>query len=148
MINISGFGTEIQLTASNTFPAGFNISQFADDADPLDVPSVQIADTAMGLNGDLLAWSKANSIKITINVIPGSDDDKNLSILLDANRVARGKLSAKDTITLTIIYPDGSHGTLGDGVITDGMPVNSIQSAGRKKTKAYMFAFESVSGVQ
>jgi hypothetical protein len=143
--DVSGFGLRIRLTASRTFPAGFTITQFADDADPFDLPSIQIADKAMGLNGDLITWSKANPITPTINVIPGSEDDRNLAVLLEANRVGRGKSGARDTITMTGTYPDGRSITLNAGVITDGMPGNSVASAGRLKSKPYAFAFEGMS---
>jgi len=91
--DVSGFGLRIRLTASRTFPAGITITQFADDADPFDIPSLQIADTAMGLNGDLISWSKANPIKPTLNVIPASEDDRNLAVLLEANRVGAASRS-------------------------------------------------------
>lgn len=142
MQNISGFGLSIRVLASNTFPAGFTLTQFADDADPFDIPSIQIADKAMGLNGDLVVWAKATPIAITLNVIAGTDDDKNLAILLEANRVARGKNGARDQITLTAIYPDGTQMTLSPGLITDGMPGKSVASAGRYKSKSYAFTFE------
>lgn len=142
--DVSGFGLRIRITASRTFPAGFTVSQFADDADPFDVPSIQVADKAMGLNGDLVSWSKANPVTPTLNVIPGSDDDRNLAVLLEANRVGRGKSGARDTITMTGMYPDGRSVTLSGGIITDGSPANSVASAGRLKSKAYAFAFEGV----
>ena len=42
---ISGIGLQIQLVSTVTFPnGGFIITQFADDTDPLDVPSMQIGD--------------------------------------------------------------------------------------------------------
>lgn len=141
--DISGFGAEVQVKASETFPSGFGVTQFADDADPFDIPSLQIADKAMGLNGDLITWSKANPILITLNVVPGSEDDSNLAILLEANRVGKGKTSARDTITIVAAYPNGGTLTLSEGKITDGMPGNSIASAGRLKSKAYQFAFEN-----
>jgi len=145
MNDVSGFGLRIRLTASATFPAGITLSQFADDADPFDIPSLQVRDTAMGLNGDLVSWSKANPIKPTINVIPGSEDDRNLSVLLEANRVGKGKFGARDTITMTATYPDGTSLTVSQGVITDGAPGKSVASTGRLKSKAYVFAFESMS---
>jgi hypothetical protein len=104
-----------------------------------------VADKAMGLNGDLIVWSKATAIPVTLRVIPGSEDDKNLSILLDANRPARGKRPARDKVTLTIIYPDGRSQQLSPGAITDGPPVLSVSSAGRFKTRDYVFAFEGLS---
>ena len=145
MQNVSGYGLSINIIASNTFPIGFGVTEFADDNDPLDVPSLQIGDSAMGLNGDLIAWSKANPIKVTLNVIPGSVDDRNLSILLDANRVGKGKVGARDTITMNIQYPepDGSFVQLINGIITDGMPFTAVASSGRKKTNNYQFTFEN-----
>jgi hypothetical protein len=140
--DVSGFGLRVRLRASSTFPAGVTISQFADDADPFDLPSIQIADKSMGVNGDLIVWSKANPIIWSISVIPQSEDDRNLAILLEANRTSRGKFSARDEITVTGIYPDGSQVTLIAGTITDGPPGSSVASAGRLKSKTYMFAFE------
>ena len=141
--DISGTGTVVVLRASTTFPAGLTISQFADDSDPLDVAALQIADTAMGLNGDLLKWSKANPISMTLNVVPGSPDDVNLQILGDANRVGQGKVSAKDNITATVAFPDGTVQVLSNGILKQYMPGNSIASSMRIKTKPYVFEFES-----
>lgn len=144
--DISGQGLEINLTASNTFPEGFVINQFADDADPLDIADIQLAETAMGLNGDLISWNTANPIPMITNIIPGSDDDINLGILAEANRVGRGKVSAKDKITANIIYSDGRIVTLTDGKITNAPTTDSVASAGRKKSKTYTFTFENKTG--
>ena len=143
MQNISGYGSSINILASKTFPVGLIINQFADDADPLDVPSLQIADSAMGLNGDLIVWSKANPIKVTLDVIPSSFSDINLAILMEANRVGRGKTGARDVITMNLIYPSGNFISLINGVITDGLPFSPVASAGRLKSKSYSFAFEN-----
>lgn len=144
MQDISVFGLRVQVVASQTFPSGINITQFADDADPFDAPSMQIRDKAMGVNGDLITWSKANPLPVTLNVVPNGEDDKNLSVLFEANRVGKGKQGARDTIAITVIYPDGRTSSFTQGTITDGMPSNSATSAGRLKTKAYAFAFENV----
>lgn len=146
MADISGFGLSLNVVASVSFPKGFIVTQFADDADPFDLPSIQIADKAMGLNGDLITWSKATPIAITINVVPNSADDKNFATIFEANRVGKGKKSANDVITLTGIYPDGKSVTLTGGKMTDGMPANGVASAGRLKSKAYVFTFENKIG--
>lgn len=142
MQDISAFGIRVRLVASETFPAGIDLTQFADDADSLDVPSQQIADKAMGVNGDLIVWSKANPLNITLNIIPNSDDDRNMQVLLEANRVARGKRSVRDTITLTAVYPDNKIVTWSSGKLTDGIPGNALASSGRMKSKPYAFSFE------
>lgn len=142
--DVSGFGARVTLIASATFPQGVNLSQFADDADPFDIPSMNIGDTAMGVNGDLVTWSKANPAKVTLALIPQSDDDRNMAILFEANRVGRGKTSAGDIITLSAVYPDGTTKTFTGGKLTDGQPGSSVSSAGRMKSKAYMFHFEGM----
>lgn len=144
MQDISGFGIRVILRASNTFPQGITLTQFADDADPFDTPSQQLMDKAMGLNGDMVVWSKANPITPTLNVIPDTDDDRNLQVLAEANRVGRGKTSARDVITMTVIYPSGRSLTLNQGKITDAIVTQPVASAGRLKTKPFAFAFENM----
>ena len=143
--DISGFGIEARIIASTTFPDGFSVTEFADDADPIDFPSQQIADKAMTLNGDLVTWSTANPIPLTMNVIPGSEDDLNLGILLEANRVGQGKTSARDVITFTSTTPgpEGRTVTFTNGRITDGMIADGVAGSGRFKTKTYLFSFEN-----
>jgi hypothetical protein len=144
--DISGFGFISNLQASNTFPNGFDISQFADDADPFDTSDIKLGDSKMGLNGDLIFWSVAAPIIVKIAVVPGSNDDQNLAALLLANRVGAGKSSAQDQITLTNTYPTGPRKTLVGGRITDGPVMSSVASAGRLKSKTYTFTFENVGG--
>lgn len=143
MARISGYGLLINIVASITFPVGFSITQTADDADPFDIPALQIADNAMGGNGDLLVWDTAKPPLINIGVVPNGSDDKNLSILFEQNRPGRGKLSVNDVITLTGIYPDQTSITFLKGAIISGMPGNAIASAGRMKSKVYGFVFEN-----
>jgi hypothetical protein len=144
MNDISVFGLRVQLQASQTFPSGISLTQFADDADPFDAPTMQIRDKAMGVNGDLITWAKATPISLSLSVVPNSEDDRNLAVLFEANRVGKGKQGARDVINVTAIYPDGRTASFTQGVITDGMPANSPSSAGRLKSKTYQFAFENV----
>lgn len=145
MQDISGNGISVRLIASQTFPTGITLTHFADDTDPLDFPSVQVADKGMGVNGDMVAWSVASPVDLTLAVIPNTVDDLNLMTLLEANRVSRDKASARDIISITSIYPDGSQTSVSLGKITNGSPAQSIASAGRMKSKQYVFAFEKIS---
>jgi hypothetical protein len=146
--DITGFGIVVNLVASSTFPTGITLTQFADDSDPVDLASVRIADVAMGANGDLLTWAKAIPLPAVLNVVAGSDDDINLQILADANRVAQGKASAGDIITMTIVYPDLSSVTLIQGRLTDSAFGKSIAgSSFRMKTKSYAFSFQDKVGI-
>ena len=145
-LDVSGFGLVVNLVASNTFPTGLVLTQFAADTDPVDLPSVDIGEAEMGLNGDLITWAKAVPLNGTMAVIPGSADDLNLQILWDANRVAQGKQSVQDSITLTIVYPDLSQVTLINGKIISGPPGRSVLSSGKQKTKVYGFRFQNKIG--
>ena len=144
MTDIAGYGASLRVIASNTFPVGFDVNQFADDGDPLDIPSLTIAGSAMGLNGNKVEWTTANPIPVTTNVIPGSEDDKNLALLFEANRAGRNKASAKDTITMIASYPDGQVVTFTGGSCQEFMPAKSIASEGRLKSKAYVWSFENL----
>lgn len=143
MQDTSGTGIEVNIIALPTFPAGLKVTQFSDDADPLDAGDIQTAEYGMGVNGDLVVWRTPKPIEATLSVIPNSDDDKNLMILFDANRVAKNKLSTKDLITMVIKYPDGETKMLTNGAIISGSPINSIGSNGKTKSKVYRFVFEN-----
>jgi len=143
MQDVAGFGLSVRVIASKTFPAGFTVTAFADDADPFDLPELQINDAANGLNGDMISWSTSAPIPFAMSVIPNSEDDKNLAVLYEANRAARGKRPAKDIITVVGMYPDGSTITLFPGIIFSATPGRSVGSSGRLKSKTYNFRFEN-----
>jgi hypothetical protein len=98
----------------------------------------------MNLNGDLVVYSSPVPLIRTINAIPGSPGQRNLALIYEANRVARGKRPARDIITVIANYPDGSTETLSTGKMTNGMPGKSVASAGRVKTNAYSMAFQDL----
>jgi len=142
--DISVFGLSLNLVASTTFPNGITIESFADNADPLDSPDLAIAEMALGPNGDSVTWSRPALIEISINVIPQSPDDINLQALVDANRVAKGKSSARDQITHVWTYPNGMTVTASDGKVAVGPVIQSGTSEGRAKSKRYSFRFAQV----
>lgn len=146
MQDISAFGSVVNITASETFPLGIQITEFPGDTDPFDMASIDIADKAMGLNGDLIVWARANPCPLVVAVIPGSDADINLQILADANRVGPGKPAVGDVIQAAIVYPDGSITNYFNGRLTTAMFGKSAASSGQLKTRVYGFTFESKAG--
>lgn len=142
--DISGFGLRVAISASNTLPFASPLSAFADDADPFDIPELTIAESAMGLNGDLITWTSANPVAVTVNLIPGSDDDVTMQVIGNANRAGLDKSSAQDEITIVGVYPDGRTVTCTGGRLINYRPGNSVASAGRNKSKPYNFVFENI----
>ena len=145
MDDISAIGVSVTCIADKSFPSGFSITEFATDADPFDLPAIDIATTEMNVNGQMVAFSAPHPIAITLNVIPGSDADENLAIIFEANRAAKNKRHAGDIITMTAVYPGGGSVTLSEGKMTNGHPSRSPASAGRMKSKTYVFNFQNLS---
>jgi hypothetical protein len=140
--NSSGFSFNATLIASKTFPnTGINITSWADDADPFDVPVINVAQTAKNINGTLITWSFAEPIPISFSVIAGTQDDQSLQFLLAANTPFPGGVLANDVITITANYPTGDRKIFSDGVIISGVPAIAISSGQRTKTNSYTFHF-------
>ncbi|MEY0026211.1 hypothetical protein AB7W40_19705 [Providencia rettgeri] len=148
MSDLSATGLGLTVMASKTFPAGILITSFADDADPFDLPAVDIAQVGMDINGNMKSWSTPTPQTVTINVSAGSEEDQNLSILLEANIAKRGRRHAGDIITLVATYADGSTVTARNGKIINGSRGSSVSSAGKLKTKQYTFAFQDFDGTR
>lgn len=142
MTDVSASGFSIALIANKTFPASTIMTHFADDADPFDIPDTVAAEVAMDVNGNLVSWSTPTPQEIVIALLPGSEEEKNLSILLEANTAKRGRRPAGDIITMVAMYPDGSVVTARNGKILSGSRGVGVSSGGRLKTKTYTFAFQ------
>lgn len=142
MEEISGFGLSVTIFASKTFPTGFTVSQFADDSDPFDNPNIDILSEAMNVNGELVTWLTPQPLTVNLNMIPNTEDTKNLDILFDANRAAYKKSVVRDKITIVANYPDGSKKVLSNGRPKNYSPASSVASAGRFKSRSYSFVFE------
>jgi hypothetical protein len=142
-VDQSGAGTIVTLYFSKTFPVtGIAWTAAPDDVDPFDFPSMQIADGAMGGNGDLITWAKANPLKWSISVIPNSFEGLALNVVFQNNRVGRGKTNVNDSVKAVIVYPNLRTAVLSDGRLTDGTPGLSWQQSGRIGTMTYSFIFE------
>lgn len=142
-------GLSIQLIAvkkvgGGTFPLGINLTAFAQDSDPLDFPAVTIGEASVNLNGDLISNKTPNPMPVTLNIIPGSDDDRNLDILFQSNMAKR--TPEMDTITLICNYPDGTKRAAISGICTSYVPGKGVTGAGKVKSRPYTFTFAEIVG--
>lgn len=144
MQDVSATGIKATVQSSITFPAGFEVSAFADDADPITSADLQIVEHGMSVNGDLVTWSAPKAIPLTLNVIANTEEDNNLNILYNANRVAKNKISVRDVVTIVLTYPDGTTKTATMGKITNATPIRDVASNGKIKSRAYGFIFEQL----
>lgn len=145
MADVSAVGLSIRLTASITFPNGINLTSFPEDGDNGINGNTDIADNASGLNGDLITWKKVNGIEYTLNIIPNTDDEKNLDTLFQANRYSKNRKAVSDEITVVETNPiTGATKTYKKGIIKSGAVGYQYGGDGRIKNKSYGFVFEDV----
>lgn len=147
MFDVSAFGTGVTIVALQTFPMGFQLSSFADDKDPLTIQDDEVGGFEPLYDGSLFCFTKANPIKVTVSVIPGSDDDINLKVLLGAKRVKKKIDIIPDVTSMVVSYPKAGYVVFSNGSIISGPPADSI-SAGRRRGNSYTFVFGSVNGLQ
>ena len=143
--NVSASGATMRIVASESFPSGFSVYKYSDESDPFDIPDQEITGTGKDINGNLVYWSVQSATELTIAVLANTEEDRNLSVIYENNRAGKGRVPVDDEITIVVIFPDGETRTYLGGKMTSGPPGTGASSDGRKKSKTYSFAFESVS---
>jgi|LSQX01.2.fsa_nt_gb hypothetical protein len=142
--DISAAGTVVIIKALPTFPQGIICTDFAHDADPLDVENITVAETSANCNGAMVKAGTTSLKNPKLSVIPGSPSDVALNHLLIANTPAMGRVPTNDNLTMTVIYPSGVTRTFANGVITGGPVAPGIASAGSLKSSEYTMSFQDV----
>jgi len=142
MYNVSAAGLSVRVTGFKVIP-NFNLTAFADDADPFSIDQVQIADHANNINGAMVVWSKQTNKIVNINLIPESEDDINMTTAAMANLTQGGNFKQLDQIQMIATYPDGARVIAKGGVII-AADLGKSTGQERKKSKQYTFAFETI----
>lgn len=124
------------------------MSDFADDVDPIVVEEIQPTDFEMLFDGSLYSFDKASAVMVHVSVIPGSEDDLNLRILLQTRKSGLSILPIDDVTSMSISYPDNGSVMFTGGTILKGPLADSIIQTGRKKSNTYTFVFASFGGFQ
>lgn len=143
MSDISAMGLKVTIMAVPSYPTGFTLTKFADDGDSINLPEMTIMEHGIGVNGDLVVWRTAKPCEIEINLIPGTEDAKNMENLFKLNMTQKDKLSSKDTLTMAVVHPDGKTDLLTEGYIVAGKPVQDYSSTGRAKTRTFRMIFQN-----
>jgi hypothetical protein len=141
IIPVYGCGTQVSIIASNTFPIGVLLTDFADDEDVITNDDVEIQQVKIGANGNILPSAKPVLINVGLAVVPDSSSDIQLAILLESNRFGFNKQGSQDVITMSIIQPNNKVTMYYDGFIVGGSPSNKMSAEARFKTKKYNFMF-------
>lgn len=148
MIDISGFGTGITIVATTSFPVGFTLSSFADDEDPLSVENTEVSGYEKLYDGTIFTYDKTSPLLLSVGVMPNSEDDANLKILLQMRKSSASILPLPDTTSMVICYPDGGKVAMSNGTMLSGPLADSLTAQGRKKGNVYHFVFGTFVGAQ
>ena len=140
--------------------SGNIVLEFSDEGTPIEIPDIEVASSAMTMNGELVTWTKPNPINFNITVIPGSASDNALRNLLYAGHVGgrKGKPIDQDyvhidTATLEVpsIYTNGIVTearsrvfVFTNGRLTAGPMGIGSNAEGKMSPRTYKFVFESV----
>lgn len=148
MIDVSAFGTGITIVATSSFPMGFGLSSFADDEDPISISEVEVSGFEKLYDGSIFTFDKTSPILLSVGVMPNTDDDTNLKILMQMRKSSPQLLPLPDTTSMVINYADGGRVILSQGIILSGALADSITTQGRKKGNVYHFVFGTFAGAQ
>jgi hypothetical protein len=148
MIDISAFGTGITIIATTSFPVGFTLSSFADDEDPLSVENTEVSGYEKLYDGSIFTYDKTSPLLLSVGVMPNTEDDQNLKILMQMRKSSPSILPLSDETSIVICYADGGKVAMGNGTILSGPLADSITSQGRKKGNVYHFVFGTFVGAQ
>ena len=143
MQDVSAVGLSIRLIASQTYPAGIQLTAFPEDGENGPADNQNIADNASGVNGDLITWKTVSGIEYTLNLIPNTEQESLVDVLFQGNRAAKNRFPKKDIITIVETNPvTGVSKTYKNGVIKSGAVGYRYGNDGRIRNKTYGFVFE------
>lgn len=134
--------------STNSFPMGFKLSSFADDEDSLKIEQCEVSGFEKLYDGTIFGFDKTSPILLSMAIIPNTDDDINLKILLQKRKSNSTYIPLLDGVTMVISYPDGGRNVFSGGVMLGGSIADSMLSGGRKKSNTYNFVFGSFDGFQ
>lgn len=142
-IDVSAMGLKVLIKAVPSFPVGIEISHFADDGESLAISDLTTMESAMGVNGDLVVWRVATPCEMDLNLIPNTQECKDMETLFNLNMTQKNRVASKDVITAIITHPDGKQTILSNGYIIGGKPVQDYSSTGRANSRSFRFVFEN-----
>ena len=128
---------------------GATISEFMDDANPIEIQDTEVAGIEWSCNGRMIRTVKPSAILISVTVIPGSTSDDALRKIWKENFNNGGdiKLGATNKmLTCSISCGNSSIGSFSftNGTCLSGAAAITSNGQGKMGGNTYTFAFEKV----
>ena len=142
---------DVSFAGSTITVAGVKITQFMDDANPVDFPDVEVSSVGINCNGKMIRYAKPAPIMMSVTVIPGSSDDKQLwskwrSYHLEDAKNNQGTWTQSLTANISIGNTNAGQKTyaFSGGTFVSGPAGPSSSGDGKMQGRTYTFAFAKV----
>lgn len=143
---------DVSFAGSTVTIAGITVSQFMDDANPVEFPDVEVSSVGVNCNGKMIRNAKPNIVTMSVTVIPGSNNDSALYELWKKYRVQDGKNNGGQwetplnaSINIKTIGSRKSSYKFGGGTMVSGPGGPASTAEGKMQGRTYTFAFATVS---
>lgn len=142
MFDVSTTGASVTIGSTVTLPVPIPITHFADDKEPFQIDDQEITGDGMGINGDLVVYTKPVPVYCKISVVANSPDDIALYTLFKMNK-ATSVSHAFDVCDMTIVIPNILKPfRYINGKIKSGPPGPTSSADGKNQSHTYGFVFE------
>ena len=134
---------DVSFAGSSVTVAGITVTDFMDDANPVEFQDVEVSTVGVNCNGSMIRNAKPNVIMMSLTVIPGSRSDTELYNLWKKYRV-QGNWNAQWETPLTASVTIGSgrgSRSFSNGTMVNGPGGPSSNGEGKMQGRTYSFAF-------
>ena len=137
-MDITAIGSKITIMSA-ALPAGKTFTNAPDSDAFYTIDAVDINEVAVGLNCHKISWALPNKLRITVSLIPNSEDDKDMQKMfwLDRPQSMAANIDSVQ-IAITETGKDSSE-IYGDFSLVSGSPANTAEASGRFSNKQYVF---------
>lgn len=137
-MDITAIGSKITVMSA-ALPAGKTFTNAPDSDSFFTIDAVDIAQVEVGLNCHKISWALPNKLRITVSLIPNSEDDKDMQKMFWYDR-PQGMAANIDSVQISIAETGKDTPEIyGDFTLVSGSPANTAESNGRFSNKQYVF---------
>ena len=134
---------DVSFAGSTVTVAGISVTDFMDDANPVEFQDVEVSSVGVTCNGSMIRNAKPNVIMMSVTVIPGSNSDSQLYSLWKRYRV-QGTWNGQWEQHLNASVTTGSgrvSRSFSNGTMVSGPGGPSSNGEGKMTGRTYTFAF-------
>lgn len=140
---------DISFAGSRIVIGGANITEFMDDANPIDIQDTDSTNIEWSCNGRMIRTIKPAAVILSITVIPGSTSDNALRTIWKKSFCNGGSVDVDQADQPLSCSISAGNSNIGNFTFTGGTPVSgaaalTANGQGKMGGNTYTFAFENI----